>query len=532
MLVPLIGGACTLKADLDKGLKEIYPELDDWDNWTKSYTKFQLLASENKQVVEKVVEVKGKKEQERNKSFKELSSILDQYVANTLQKGNINSLAIAIYKEGEVYQQYYGTIDKKSKQKPNDTTLYEIASISKVFVGSLAAQAVLEKKIRLEDDIRMYLKGDYPNLQFEGTPITIQNLVTHTLGFKTKTPKKLEKINKQTNEGYYENRPFTYTMSDLLQELRTVKLDKKPGTFYDYNSVGPELVAYILEQVYAKSYKELLQDFLNEVELQHTYLQTYDTYKKQLAVSFGEDGKVAPLDKNPLLGGAYGMISSLPDLTKFMQFQLESDHPLIKESTRLLFKEEQNEDDKGYLWDVGYGQKEGFYYGKTGTSNGVQSGLLICPDSNYGLVLIMNNKSEAALNDWGNLYNKIETELILYPKINLVSLLAREFQNNFDLAAVKYRELREDTAHYLSGSFYLNNFGYELIHTNQIEKAIAVFELAISEDISNANLYDSLGEAYYLNKEYKKALTNYSKSLELDPHNENAKKSIEKINHL
>ncbi|MDM1503517.1 beta-lactamase family protein [Myroides marinus] len=345
-------------------------------------------------------EAKEETKQKRGKSFQELSRIVDQYANKTLQKGNINSLAIGIYRDGEVYKQYYGVLDSASKQKPNDDTLYEIASITKTFTGALVTRAVLERKISLDDDIRTYLKGDYPNLHFEGTPITIQNLLTHTLGLKDKAPERLALIYQGVREGKYENNAFAYGMPDLLEELKTVELDKKPGTLYEYNSVGPELLAYVLEQVYHKSYKDLVQDFLVELDLSNTHLYEYEKYREQLAISFDENGKIAPLLKNPLLGGSHGMISNLPDLIKFMQFQLENQSPFIKESSRLLFKDEVEGDDKGYLWDVGYGQKEGAYHGKTGTSNGVQSGILICPNSSYGMIVIMNNNSEAAQDDW------------------------------------------------------------------------------------------------------------------------------------
>lgn len=519
-------------SDLYDSLGEAYFEIKDWERAIKNYSQSLALDPKNENAVEMLLKAEEEKGKVEDFSFKNLSSIMDQYAESTLKKGNINSLALAIYKDGKTYQQYYGEIDKNSSNKPNDNTLYEIASISKVFVGSLAAKAVLEKKIALNDDIRKYLKGDYPNLQFENTPITIKNLLTHTLGFKYKTPKKLEKVNKRTNKGYYENKPFDYDMSNLLDELKTVVLDKKPGTVYSYNSVGPELLSYVLEQVYHQSYKDLLQEFLTELNMKSTYLQDYDKHKEYLSNGYSEDKKKAPLDKNPLLGGAYGMISNLPDLTKFMKFQLESNAPFIKESTRLLFKEEKDSDDKGYLWDVGFGKKEGFYYGKTGTSNGVQSGMLVCPDSRYGLVLIMNNKSEAALNDWTSLYNRIETDLINSPKINLISLLQKGFMNNFDETIEKYKELKTDTVSYISGSTALNNFGYELLNSKQIEKAIRIFEFAISEDSKNANLYDSAGEAYFIDKNYEKALSNYKKSLELNPKNDNAKKHIVEINQL
>jgi len=519
-------------ADLYDSLGEAYFEIKDWHNAIKNYSRSLALDPKNENAVEMLLKAEEEKGKVEDFSFKNLSSIIDQYAENTLKKGNINSLAIAIYKDGKIYQQYYGEIDKNSGNKPDDSTLYEIASISKTFAGSLAAKAVVEKKITLDDDIRKYLAGNYPNLQFENTPITIKDLLTHTLGFKNKTPKKLEKVNKKTNKGYYENRFFDYNMSNLLEELKTVVLDKKPGTFYSYNSVGSELVAYILEQVYHKPYGDILQDFLTEVKMKNTYLQDYEKHKKQLANSYSEYKKLAPLDKNPLLGGAYGMISNLPDLTKYMQFQLESNNPFIKESTRLLFKEEVDNDDKGYLWDVGFGKKEGFYYGKTGTSNGVQSGVLICPDSHYGLILIMNNNSDVAQKDWTSLYNKIETDLINYPKINLVSLLQKEFMTDFEKAAENYKKLKKDTSNYTAGSLQLNNFGYELLSGHQIQKAIEIFELAISEDSQNANLYDSLGEAYFSDKNYKKALVNYKKSLELNPENSNAKKYIDELNKL
>tara|TARA_R110000850_G_scaffold18580_4_gene56876 strand:+ start:10115 stop:10345 length:231 start_codon:yes stop_codon:yes gene_type:complete len=68
---------------------------------------------------------------------------------------------LAVYSDGKFYHNYYGELDKNSNNPPNDKTLYEIASVSKVFAGSLAAKADLENKLTLDDDIRKYLVDEY-----------------------------------------------------------------------------------------------------------------------------------------------------------------------------------------------------------------------------------------------------------------------------------------------------------------------------------------------------------------------------------
>ena len=198
--------------------------------------------------------------------FQELTERVDHYADQIIQKGNINSLAVAVYKDGAMYHSYYGSMAEGKNTPPNDSTLYEIASITKVFVGSLAAKAVLDKKITLEDDIRMYLDGEYPNLEYEGTPITVRNLLTHTLGLKDKRPERLQAIRDSIAQGYFKDAPIPYTMVDFLEDLKTMALDKKPGTVFVYNSMGSELMSHKLEKEYLESFNNLLPTILQPVE--------------------------------------------------------------------------------------------------------------------------------------------------------------------------------------------------------------------------------------------------------------------------
>jgi tetratricopeptide (TPR) repeat protein len=69
----------------------------------------------------------------------------------------------------------------------------------------------------------------------------------------------------------------------------------------------------------------------------------------------------------------------------------------------------------------------------------------------------------------------------------------------------------------------LNTLGLRLsFNSKKIEQGVNVFLLALHIYPKSANLYDSLAEAYLHNKDFKNAIYNYKKSLELNPENQNA----------
>ena len=75
-------------------------------------------------------------------------------------------LSIGIYKDNNIDTYNFGSTEAEATpQPPTAQTLYAIASITKTFTGTLLAQAVVNRKANLEDDVRKHLDGDFPNLQ-------------------------------------------------------------------------------------------------------------------------------------------------------------------------------------------------------------------------------------------------------------------------------------------------------------------------------------------------------------------------------
>lgn len=110
--------------------------------------------------------------------------------------------------------------------------------------------------------------------------------------------------------------------------------------------------------------------------------------------------------------------------------------------------------------------------------------------------------------------------------------------------AIRFRPAAELKAHFESISDKLgvklmpreglvNFFGYNRLYDNQFPTnsaaAIDFFKLNTEYYPESYNAWDSLGEAYWYEKEYKLALDAYKKSTQLNPENSNAQEKIKQI---
>lgn len=90
-------------------------------------------------------------------------------------------------------------------------------------------------------------------------------------------------------------------------------------------------------------------------------------------------------------------------------------------------------------------------------------------------------------------------------------------------------KLAASLVEFTKGSRELNTYGYKLLRSNQLEKALFIFKLNTKMYPYKVNVFDSLGEAYLTNKNYNKALVNYNKALKLAPNDKNIASIIKQI---
>jgi tetratricopeptide (TPR) repeat protein len=111
------------------------------------------------------------------------------------------------------------------------------------------------------------------------------------------------------------------------------------------------------------------------------------------------------------------------------------------------------------------------------------------------------------------------------------TLSATIVASGIDAAATQYHALKSAApSTYNFDEDELNALGYQLLKAKKFNEAIRIFQLNVEAYPQSSNVYDSLGEAYMDNNNKPQAITNYQKSLNLNPKNTNAKKFLQKLN--
>jgi hypothetical protein len=103
-------------------------------------------------------------------------------------------------------------------------------------------------------------------------------------------------------------------------------------------------------------------------------------------------------------------------------------------------------------------------------------------------------------------HKPVEERIALYKKLKKDSLDAYNFENEDEITM----------------------YGYGFLWAEKIDEAFAIFQLIV-EQFGSANSYDSLAEAYLKKGNREAALTNYEKSLAMNPDNFNAEDQIASI---
>lgn len=309
----------------------------------------------------------------------EFSNIIEEYHS----KKNFNGTVI-IATNGKIdFLKSIGLANREHNIQINDTSKFNIASITKTFTAVLIMKLVEEKRIDLNHTIGKYL----PDFKGEGKNIiTIHNLLTYSSGLE----------NKLDNLGmtpYQSN----ITIDDFIDKYCANNLDYKPGEKSVYGNTEYILLHKIIENVSNDSYENYLKKvILDPLKMKNTGMSKPTEIVKNLCDAYlYKDSSNTFYKEEPyytnLYFGSGALYSTVEDLLKFDQ-ALFNNKILSKETTEKLLTIHPELGYTAYgLWgSTGWGNfKETFYY-RTGGIQGSNANWIHTIDNGKTIIVLSN----------------------------------------------------------------------------------------------------------------------------------------------
>ncbi|MBK7036269.1 MAG: serine hydrolase [Bacteroidetes bacterium] len=304
---------------------------------------------------------------------------LDSVLTQLYNTDRFNGTVLYASKGKVLYKKAFGVTDIKTGESLQTSSSFNLASVSKQFIGMCILILSEEGKLTLDDNIKKYL----PELPY--VDITIRNLLTHTSGIP------------EYFDLYNNHRETLDTLNNekLIQLYNTYspRLEFLPGTSWSYCNTNYVFLATIIERI---TKQPLNIFFKNNIA---TPLGLNDTYVYHLLLpvvptnhvyGFSEVNGVRKLNDLINVDGVTGdgnIYSSVEDLYKWEQ-SLKTEKLVKKETLQQAFEPVKLKDGSTYNYGFGWSiDKPNEQYSHTGGWAGFIN--VICRDIKNDRTLIV-----------------------------------------------------------------------------------------------------------------------------------------------
>jgi D-alanyl-D-alanine-carboxypeptidase/D-alanyl-D-alanine-endopeptidase len=182
----------------------------------------------------------------------QIGDLIDQIVSPMVSSGERVGILVAIVLPEGTFYLGYGETVKGNGLRPDEDTLFQIASITKTFTALLLADMVERETVALDDPVEDLLPSSLVMPESMGRGMTLLDLATHTSGL----PSMPDNFAPEEELNPYAD----YTLEMLYEFLSSHALGREPGTLYEYSNVGMALLGHALELRAGIGYKDLVLD--------------------------------------------------------------------------------------------------------------------------------------------------------------------------------------------------------------------------------------------------------------------------------
>lgn len=164
-------------------------------------------------------------------------------------------MAVAVV-ERDAVARAFRCADPEDAARIDADTAFEIGSVSKTMTSTLLADLILQGKASLDDPLSDYLPEGTKVPDFEGKPILLRHVVTHTSGLPA-LPSRVPKDAASIADPYAK-----LDEAALLASLGDATLGAAPGTRFEYSNFASMLLSYAVARRAGTDFETLLKQRL------------------------------------------------------------------------------------------------------------------------------------------------------------------------------------------------------------------------------------------------------------------------------
>lgn len=337
-------------------------------------------------------------------SHAEIHQVIDHAFQPLMQHNQVPGMAIGVIQEGKQVQVYHGVQSIQGQRKVDENTLFELGSVSKLFTATAGAYALAQGKLSLQDHPGTY----WPALKTKPIDqVSLLELATYTSGSLG-----LQFPNHVKND------------ADAFHFFQQWKLSSPPGTMRQYSNPSIGLFGELSARAMQMSYSTMMQKLIfPKLQLKHTFIQVPNTQQPHYADGYNQEQQAIRVTPGAFDAQAYGVKSSLPEMLGFAAQHLRPEtaakdmQVAIRETHRGYYQLGNMVQALGWelfpyppkLEDLLASNSEQVVMQanpvkkvddqllvkvlhKTGSTNGFGSYILLVPDKEFALVMLMNKK--------------------------------------------------------------------------------------------------------------------------------------------
>jgi CubicO group peptidase (beta-lactamase class C family) len=241
---------------------------------------------------------------------------LEQILTQRYTDDRTGLCVAAAYIEAEVVSRATACADPAQHRLEGDSVAVEIGSVTKTMTAALFASLIEEGRLNLNDSLVMHLPLTANVPDFDGQPILLKHLVTHTSGL----PREPNIASLSDSDNPYAD----LTEAQVINALGNVKLAHAPGNQWEYSNFGYMLLSYVVAHAAGSDLETLMRErIFNPLGMNHTYISQPPPGTTVAVGHTTFDGQpTSPWVASVNLAGIGGVRATLDNMVRYAQAQL------------------------------------------------------------------------------------------------------------------------------------------------------------------------------------------------------------------